>query len=64
MKHIILDISEEAWKSFKEIAENYDTKANRILAQFIFDLTASPESGGSDERDKADEWLSRSRYNF
>lgn len=64
MKHIQLEITEEAWEEFKLLAEAYKTKANRILAQFVFDLTASPESGGSDERDKAHQWFSRSRYNF
>ncbi|MCI9561720.1 MAG: hypothetical protein HFK03_04455 [Clostridia bacterium] len=57
-------ITDEDFERLKEIAENYDTTPNRIIEQFIYDITCSDYSGGSDERDLADDWLSRSRYNF
>ncbi len=60
----LIYISDEDMERLKETAENYDTTPNRIIEQFIYDLTYSDYSGGSDERDLADDWLSRSRYNF
>jgi len=64
MKHIKLNVSEQDWENLKQIAQDHETKANRILEKIIFDLTCSIESGGSDERDFAALWLSRSRYNL
>lgn len=59
-----IKVSDEDWERLKEIAEIYDTTPKRIIEQFIYDLTYSGYSGGSDERDLANYWLSRSRYNF
>lgn len=60
----LICIADGDMERLKDIAENYDTTPNRIIEQFIYDLTYSDYSGGSDERDLANEWLSRSRYNF
>lgn len=60
----LICVTDRDMETLKEIAENLDTTPNRIIEQFIYDLTCSDYSGGSDERDLADEWLSRSRYNF
>lgn len=60
----LICISDEDMERLKEIAESYDTTPNRLIEQFIYDLTYSNYSGGSDERELANEWLSRSRYNF
>lgn len=61
----LLKVSDEDWERLKEWAEEYyHTSINRILEQFIYDVTCSDYSGGSDERDLANDWLSRSRYNF
>lgn len=60
-----IKVSDKDWEKLKNIAEEYyDTTPQRIIEQFIYDLTRSVYSGGSDERDLADDWLSRSRYNF
>lgn len=60
-----IKVSDEDWERLKEIAkENYNTTPQRIIEQFIYDLTYSDYSGGSDERDLANDWLSRSCYNF
>lgn len=59
-----IKISDKDWERLIEIAENRDTTPQRIIEQFIYDVTCSDYSGGSDERDLADDWLSRSRYNF
>lgn len=63
-RRLLVCITDEDFERLKEIAENYDTTPNRIIEQFIYDITCSDYSGGSDERDLADDWLSRSRYNF
>lgn len=60
----LICISDEDLERLKEIAESYNTTPNRLIEQFIYDLTYSNYSGGSDERELANEWLSRSRYNF
>ena len=60
----LINVSDEDLKTLIEIANAYNTSAQRIIEQFIFDLTASEYSGGSDERDLASGWLERSRYNF
>ena len=60
----LICVSDEDWERLNEIAEGYDTSPNRIIEQFIYDLTVSDYSGGSDERDLASDWIERSRYNF
>lgn len=60
----LIYISDEDLERLKEIAESFDTTPNRLIEQFIYDLTYSNYSGGSDERALANYWLSRSRYNF
>ncbi len=59
-----IKISDQEWERLKDIAENRGTTPQRIIEQFIYDLTCSNRSGGSDERDFAYEWLDRSIYNF
>ncbi|MGN0805003.1 MAG: hypothetical protein ACI4MS_06440 [Candidatus Coproplasma sp.] len=76
MKQIRINITEEEYRILKGIAEElsesltvdlkekYTVTPNRIIQQFISDLTESKNSGGSDERDFANNWFSRSYYNF
>lgn len=59
-----IEVSDEDWERLKDIAKDYKTTPQRLIEQFVYDLTYSDYSGGSDERDLADDWLSRSRYNF
>lgn len=60
----LICVMDEDMERLNEIAENLGTTPNRIIEQFIYDLTVSDYSGGSDERDLASDWLERSRYNF
>lgn len=69
MKEIRIKVTDEEYELMQEKAEymstdDYKVTANRILQQFVSDLTASNQSGGSDERDLADNWYYRSKYNF
>lgn len=50
---ISIDITDEEYEALKDIALDYDTTVNRLLSQFIADITCSERSGGSDERDYA-----------
>lgn len=47
-----------------EEKKNWKVTPKRIIEQFVSDLTCSERSGGSDERDLANEWFDRSRFNF
>ena len=76
MKEIRIQITDEEYKVLKEIAEKlseelseeleakYAVKPNRIVQQFISDLTESENNGGSDERHLAYAWFSRTHFNF
>lgn len=80
MKQIRINITDEEYRILKGIAkelsesltfdlnEKYTVTPNRIIQQFISDLTESltesKNSGGSNERDFANNWFSRSYYNF
>ena len=69
MKEIRIKVTDEEYELMQLKAEDVSTKSkkitpNRILQQFVSDLTASDQSGGSDERDYAYYWFERSVYNF
>lgn len=59
-----IDLTSDEYKKLRDIANDYNTNVNALLSQFIADLTSSERSGGSDERYLANDWLSRSQYNF
>ena len=62
MKRIVLELSEEAYESLKNIGDYYACEGMKgLLRGFIGDLTHTENTGGSDERLKANEWLDR-RY--
>ena len=61
---IILDINDMDFDILKSHADACDTTVKRLLQQFINDLVANDESGGSDERHLAQSWFQRSKYNF
>lgn len=64
MKYLRIEITEEELEGLKEKAKCYETSPRKLVEQFVSDLTWSERSGGSDERGYADDWYSRSRYNF
>lgn len=65
-KSITLELSVKEQYAFMElIAEEEGLTPERILSQFISDLTGSNTyPSGSDERRLAAEWFSRNKYNF
>lgn len=63
-RRITVELTDEELFKLRQLSEIRETTVNKLLSQFIADLTYSDRSGGSDERAIADEWLSRSIYNF
>lgn len=61
---ISIDLTSVEYQKLRNLSDFYDTNVNCLLSQFIADLTCSDRSGGSDERNLASDWLSRSLYNF
>lgn len=61
---ISVNLTADEYSELRKIASDCDTSVNRLLSQFIADLTASYRSGGSDERRLASDWLDRSRFNI
>lgn len=60
-----MELSDRDYKTLKAIAENMNAPSPSALLQaFVFDLTDSVESGGSDERRLAEEWQDRNYYRF
>lgn len=60
---ISIQIPRSKYCALRKIAALHGLTAREIIAGFIDDLTDSPESAGSDERDAAGHWLRR-RSNF
>lgn len=56
---IVIKLTDEEKKSLTRIARRNHATPEALLAAFVADLTCSHHSGGGDERDLADSWLSR-----
>lgn len=61
---ISVNLTADEYSELRKIVSDCDTSVNRLLSQFIADLTYSDRSGGSDERRLASDWLDRSRFNI
>lgn len=59
-----VNISNEDWEYLQEKAKDYNISASGIIEKFIKDLVYSNEVCGSDEKELANEWFSRNRFNF
>ena len=57
---IKLNVQKESWKSLWLMARRYGMSPEKMLEQFVADLTCGAGSGGSDERDLAERWYYRS----
>ncbi|MFS0776056.1 hypothetical protein ABC255_08630 [Neobacillus sp. 3P2-tot-E-2] len=64
MKRLNVDITEEEYVLLKEKAENEGVTIAFLLGCFIADLTRSENSGGSDEREYANNWLHRASLKY
>lgn len=61
---IELELRKEDWSELKDLARGYQISVSDILENYIKDLTYSKESNGSDERELANEYFSRSIVNY
>lgn len=59
-----LELRKEDWSELKDLARGYQISVSDILENYIKDLTYSKESNGSDEREMANEYFSRSIVNY
>jgi hypothetical protein len=64
MKRLNVDITEEEYERLKEIAQDQESTVAYLLGCFIADLTRSDNSGGSDEREYANDWLYRAMLKY
>lgn len=62
MKTVRLDVTDAQWERMKELASDRDITASAILSEFVRCLVG--DGFGSDERELADQWLSRERGNL
>lgn len=59
-----LELRKEDWSELKDLARGYQISVSDILENYIKDLTYSKGSNGSDEREMANEYFSRSIENY
>ncbi len=64
IKRIELNLSEDDFESLKDKADLWNVSIKEIITNYIRDLVYSNESNGSDERDLANEYFSRSIVNY
>ncbi len=61
---ITLDIPTSEYCGLKQVAAKHGISIHELLAGFVADATGSPRSGGSDERDRADEYVARRHSDY
>lgn len=61
---IQINVSQKDFNKLRKLAENYDISSSELIEAFIKDLVCSEESNGSDERELANAWYDRNKYNF
>ena len=64
MKTLIIEIPDSEYCGLRQIAAKYGVTVRELLTGFVADATGSCRSGGSDERDRADEYVERRFADF
>ncbi|MEH6957751.1 hypothetical protein [Neobacillus drentensis] len=64
MKRLNVDIDQKEYERLKKVAEYQEVSVAKLLGCFISDLTRSDNSGGSDEREYANDWLNRAMLKY
>jgi hypothetical protein len=64
MKRVTIDVNEKEYARLKEIAADREVSVAGLLGAFVQDLTDCGRRGGSDESDRAWEWLSRNNFRY
>ncbi len=61
---ITLDLPTSEYCGLKQVAAKYGITTHEILAGFVADATGSFRSGGSDERQHADDYIARRHSDY
>jgi len=59
MKTLKIEIPDSEYCGLRQIAAKHGVTVRELLSGFIADATGSAFSGGSDERDRADQYIER-----
>ena len=59
-----LHLADDELEKLAALAGEYNLTVPELLESFIADLVSSNRSNGSDEREQAQEWYNRCRYNY